>query len=150
MFCHSQLYLERDEIPPDPWSVSRFYVIIKMVKNNIIDILIPSKNLCDLCNTTFSHLNSRLSLSTCIHQEWMFSYLNTSCWIWNFNFDLNASEPSAPIVPTGRAFWAVRDLSIWNGLLRRDYGTDIYIWPSRDFVQGPVSLAESFLDTHPR
>ena len=38
--------------------------------------------------------------------------LNTSCCTWNFSLDLNASEPSAPLVPTGMAFWLVRDLSI--------------------------------------
>ena len=48
----------------------------------------------------------------------MIFYRNTSCWIWNFNFDLKASDPSAPRVETFKRRVVVRVLSSWNTGIR--------------------------------
>ena len=69
------------------------------------------RNINDYSPSLMYSYQARISVISPILPSLTFT-LNTSCCTWNFSFDLNASEPSAPLVPTGMAFWLVRDLSI--------------------------------------
>ena len=79
--------LERDEIPPDPRSVCWLDVVIKMVQNNIIDILVPSKDLGDLSNSAFSYFYSK-QFSFSLFGYWLTSIvLNT--WTLHVEFEIS-------------------------------------------------------------
>ena len=57
-------YLERDEVSPNSRPVCGFDIVIKMIKNDVIDVFVPGKNLSDLSNSSFSYLNSELELTS--------------------------------------------------------------------------------------
>ena len=53
-------YLERDEVSPNSRPVCGFDIVIKMIKDDVINVFVPGKNLSDLSNSSFSHLDSEL------------------------------------------------------------------------------------------
>ena len=56
-----KLYFEWDEVSPYSRSVRRLDVLIKMIKDNIVDVLVPSKNLSYLSNFPLSYFYTRKS-----------------------------------------------------------------------------------------
>ena len=51
--------LERYQVPPYSWLIRWLYFIIKMIKNDVIDVLIPSKNFCHLTDSAFTNFNPK-------------------------------------------------------------------------------------------
>lgn len=52
-------HLKRDEIPPYAGLVGRLDLVIQMVKNDVINILVPGENFSDLTKSSLAHLNSK-------------------------------------------------------------------------------------------
>ena len=52
-YCH----LEGDKVPPNPRPVRGLDVLVKVVQDNVIDVLIPSQDFSYFCNLALSDLN---------------------------------------------------------------------------------------------
>ena len=47
--------LERNQVTPHPRLVRRLDLIIEMIKNNVVDVFVPAKDLGDLSKSAFSY-----------------------------------------------------------------------------------------------
>ena len=84
--------LERDEVAPDPRLVRRLDFIVEVVEDDVVDVLVPAKDLSDLPKSALSHLHPDGMVVKSVEER---GDLKTSCWIWNLSFDLKAISASA-------------------------------------------------------
>ena len=54
---HANSYLEWNQVTPHSRLISGLDLVIKMIKNDIIDELVPSKNFCHLSDSSFTHFH---------------------------------------------------------------------------------------------
>ena len=108
VFDGPQEVLEGDEVAPNARLVGRLDLVVEVVQDYIVDEFIPGQNRGDFIELALSNLHptkatTRLfgsrRLNQLIHFFWYCStYLNTSCWIWNFSLDLKTAVSSNPVV----------------------------------------------------
>ena len=84
--------LERNQVTPHPRLVRRLDLIVEMIKNNVVDVFVPAKDLGDLSKSAFSYFYPDRKG---IWEPGIYKDLKTSCWIWNLSFDLKAISASA-------------------------------------------------------
>ena len=84
--------LERDEVAPDPRLVRRLDFIVEVVEDDVVDVLVPAKDLSDLPKSALSHLHPDGMVIKGVEER---EDLKTSCCIWNLSFDLKAISASA-------------------------------------------------------
>ena len=90
-FCHAD-HLEGDKIPPHPGPVRGLDVLVEVVEDDVVDVLVPAKDLGDLPESALSHLHPDGMVVKGVEER---EDLKTSCWIWNLSFDLKAISASA-------------------------------------------------------